>query len=91
MPIELNTTDWSVNYTKCYRIKSLVIVNIYANGTPVAGKAIATGLPINSGSATTALGSSPSIITVSNEGKLVITSAGTGTFIGGCLAYISNS
>ena len=89
--ITLNTTGWTTNRTKCFRIGSLVIVNIFLNGTPEIDKTIATGLPVPKVTsqywAITLLGSSPSMIGVDENGKLLIMSAGTGTYIGGTLAY----
>jgi len=90
--IALNTTDWSRNYTTCFRMGKFVIVNIYVWGTPVGGKTIATGLPIphNANEASSALGSSPSLLGVNSSGVLAITSAGSGTYIGGTIAYYTD-
>ena len=87
--ITLNTTDWTRNYTTCFRMGKFVIVNIYVWGTPVGGKTIATGLPKphSSNEASSALGSSPSLLSVDSNGVLAITSAGSGTYIGGTIAY----
>ena len=89
--ITRNTSGWSTNRTKCFKIGSLVIVNIFVNGTPEVDKTIATGLPVpkvtNPYYAITALGSSPSLIGVNENGVLYVMSAGTGIYIGGTLAY----
>lgn len=89
--ITLNTSTWSTNRTKCFKVGSLVIVNIFINGTPELNKIIATGLPIpkvtNPYWAMTLLGSPPSMIGVNENGELYIMSAGTGIYIGGALAY----
>jgi hypothetical protein len=86
-------TEWTLNYTKAWRIGKLIIVNIYVQGTPTEGKSIATGLPLPTSTQTmTSGGSSPSLITVrSTTGELYITSAGTGIFIGATLVYETSS
>lgn len=88
--ITLNTTDWSNNATKCYIIDKLVIVNIYAQGTPTNNKTIATGLPIPESAILSTAGSPPSVIAVNTNGVLYVSSAGTGAYLGGCIAYMTN-
>lgn len=88
--ITLNTSAWSANNTKCYRMGNLVILNFYVQGTPSNSKTIATGCPKPMTGLSTSAGSSPSVVSLDTNGNLYIQSAGTGTYIGSCLAYLTN-
>lgn len=89
--ITLNTTDWTMNQTRCFVIGKYVFVSFYVQGTPTVNRTIATGLPvpklIGNVSPITAAGSTPSIIAVNTSGTLFISSAGNGAIIGGVLCY----
>lgn len=89
--ITLNTSDWTVNQTKCFVNGKYVFAPFYVQGTPSKNKTIATGLPIpkliGGASPITLAGSSPSIIAVNPSGTMYISSAGTGTIIGGVFCY----
>lgn len=86
-----NTTDWTSNTSKAYKMGKMVFVNVYVSGTPTNSKIIMTDLPVpTSTTAITTLsgGANPSIIAKSiSNGNLIISSAGTGTLIGGFIAY----
>lgn len=82
------STGWSTNKTSCFIIGQFAFVQFYVQGTPSNGKAIATGLPTpKSAPIYTAAGSSPSVVAIDSDGKLAISSAGTGTYIGGAFVY----
>lgn len=88
--ITLNTSSWNSNNTKCYRMGNLVILNYYVQGTPANSKTIATGCPSPMVGLSTSAGSPASVVSLGTNGTLYIQSAGTGTYIGGCLAYLTN-
>lgn len=88
--ITLNTSVWNANNTKCYRIGNLVILNFYVQGTPSNSKTIATGCPRPTTSLSTSAGSPASVVALGTNGTLYIQSAGTGTYIGMCLAYLTS-
>lgn len=87
--ITLNTSAWSANNTKCYRIGNLVILNFYVQGTPSNSKTIATGCPSPMVGLSTSAGSPASVVALGTNGTLYIQSSGTGTYIGMCLAYVT--
>lgn len=88
--ITLNTSAWNANNTKCYRMGNLVILNFYVQGTPSNSKTIATGCPHPMTGLSTSAGSTPSVVSLDTNGTLYIQSSGTGTYIGACLAYLTN-
>ena len=89
--ITLNTSGWTVNQTKCFVNGKYVFAPFYVQGTPSNNKTIATGFPvpklIGNLSPITAAGAPPSVIAISPSGTMYISSAGTGTFIGGVFCY----
>ena len=48
--ITRNTTGWTRNYTRVYKIGRLVVVEVYTTGEVTVNTTIATGLPIPLGS-----------------------------------------
>jgi len=95
-PVSVNitrdTSAWSGNETKCFKIGSLVIALVYIIGTPTNGATIATGLPIpkSNRDVKTAMGSPANIVAVAgNTGTLYISSPGTtsNAYIGGVIVY----
>lgn len=89
--ITLNTSDWTENQTKCFVIGKYVFAPFYVTGTPAKNRTIATGLPIpkliGGLSPQTLGGSPPSYIAINTSGTIYISSAGTGTVIGGVFCY----
>jgi hypothetical protein len=89
--ITLNTSGWTLNQTKCFVNGKYVFAPFCVEGTPSKNKTIATGLPIpkliGGVSPIMLAGSPPSYIAVNTSGTIYISSAGTGTFIGGVFCY----
>lgn len=85
------TTGWNTNYTSVYKINTLVIINVYVQGTPEMNKYVATGLPKPTSVMVTAMGTPASVFTLTTNGDLYISSPGTGIYIGGTIAYVTSS
>ena len=88
--ITLNTADWIVNNTACYRIGNLVLVRFYVQGTPASNVRVATGLPIPVSPPQTVSGaSSQTVLRIGTTGDLYIQLAGNGTYTGGTIVYMT--
>lgn len=90
-----NQTDWSSNYTRCYKLHNLVIVVISIQGAPARDKIISTGLPVPVGNRAIEvfLGYPASLAEITTDGTLRILSPGTfdSAFIGQTVAYLTGS
>ena len=90
--ITRNTTGWTRNYTRVYKIGRLVVVEVYTTGEVTANTTIATGLPIPLGStAPVAMCNGSTAAVNPSTGVLYISAAGTNTITGGALVYESET
>lgn len=93
--INKNTTDWNKNYTRCYKLKNLVVVTIAIHGKPANDKIIATGFPVPAGNRGLEfyIGLPTSIAVLYPDGTLRIASPGSSDtiYMGQTLAYTSIS
>lgn len=85
--ITINTTSWTNNKTKAFKIKDLVFVNVYVTGTATANATICTGLP--KPAEVVYLYGVGAIVSVNTNGICYVSSVGSGGITGGTLVYRS--